>query len=304
MSADQPLRVTAIVVSYNTREYLADCLRSLEGQADEVIVVDNASTDGSGEMVSREFPAVRLFCNTKNRGFGAANNQGLEVMTGDAALLLNSDATAEPGAVGVLASALQTTPGAVAVGGQLRGAKGEIQDSCANPLTPWAVVCEQLLLEKAFPRSPFFSPYWSTKRLSGPGPHRVGQVMGACVLFHPRERFDERFFLYVEDTDLCDRLSAYGDIFYVPEARFGHVLGASSSGQRWWSVAMYNHGKEMYFWVRGRHAVAVFTFVLNRAGALLRCLIWSVLLRPKQTWLFLRVLFAPIRGPRRPADAE
>lgn len=95
------VRLGVVIVSYNTKDHLRACLESL-GEADEVIVVDNASHDGSPEMVAADFPHIHLIANAKNRGFGAANNQGLDAMTSELALLLNSDATATPGALGVL----------------------------------------------------------------------------------------------------------------------------------------------------------------------------------------------------------
>ena len=124
-----------------------------------------------------------------------------------------------------------------------------------------------------------------------------------------RERFDERFFLYCEDTDLCYRLRKHGKIVYEPEAVFTHELGSSSSGiGRWKSVARYNRGKELYFQIHhGSFASGVCLF-LDRLGALLRLLIWLVpslltlgLVKRfrDQVGLFARVLTTPLQGPDR-----
>ncbi|HRF59574.1 MAG TPA: glycosyltransferase family 2 protein [Fimbriimonadaceae bacterium] len=299
--------ISVIVVSYNTRDLLRRCLRSLDAGC-ETIVVDNASSDGSAEMVATEFPDATLIRNAENRGFGAANNQGLAVARGKLVLLLNSDAAADPGAVATLAQAFDD-PNVVAAGGRLHGSDGRTQLSTANRLTLWAVFCEQTALEKVFPGSRWFSPYWNTERLLAErkASALTEQVMGACLMMRPIERFDERFFLYCEDTELCRRLRRHGEIVFVPAAGFVHELGASSGGSaRWRSVARYNRGKELYFSIHGGPIAAATAWALNRMGALLRLLIAGVAClltlgvarRPRdRAALFAKVLFAPIDGP-------
>lgn len=299
--------VSVVIVSFNTREKLRRCLEAVKG-AHEVIVVDNASSDDSPEMAEREFPEVILLKNAENRGFGAANNQGAERATGDLILYLNSDCYAEPGAVERLASVF-SEPTVAAGGGRLMHPDGELQLSSANRLTLWAVFCEQTLLEKLLPRSRLFSPYWNSWRHVSTAP--VEQVMGACLMVRRgAPRFDERFFLYCEDTELCHRLREEGQILYVPEAAFVHELGSSSSGARWRTVALYNRGKELYFTIHGRPGSAAACLLLNRLGALLRLLVWApaclltlaVQARFRsQVGLFWKVLTAPLSGPRLPA---
>jgi GT2 family glycosyltransferase len=294
-------RLSVIVVSYNTRDLLGRCLESL-GEADEVVVVDNASADGSAEMVASRFPSVRLVRNSSNRGFGAANNQGLDLVTGELVLFLNSDAVARPGALRGLVSVMDSHADVVACGGRLESADGRLQESCANALTLWALFCEQTYLEKLFPRSRLFSPYWvSSRLLSAPRElHDVEQVMGACLMVRPVERFDERFFLYCEDTELCRRLRRRGRIVWVPGAVFEHALGASSQA-RWEAVARYNRGKELYFLIHFGRTTAVVAFLIDRAGALARLLVWSLasvvtlfFVRSvrERAWMWVRVLFA------------
>lgn len=303
------MRASVIVVSYNTCDLLRRCLASL-GDAHEVIVVDNASQDGSAEMVAREFTDVKLIANPVNVGFGSANNQGLDAMTGDVALLLNSDAFPQPGAITRLCEVMEKSDW-VACGGHLKNPDGSTQSSCSNELTLWAVICEQSLLEKIFPNSRLFSPYWMTRRLmSEPGDvHEVEQVMGACLMMRPVERFDEDFFLYCEDTELCRRLRRHGKIAWVKDAEFTHELGASSSTTRWTSIARYNRGKELYFLKHHGRGAMGFCWYLNRHGALLRLTLWGIptLLTlglvgrfRRQSTLFLKVLFAPARGPASP----
>lgn len=305
--------VSVIIVSYNTKDHLRSCLRSLPGGV-EVIVVDNASTDGSPEMVAAEFSGAILISNPTNRGFGAANNQGLDVMTGQLALLLNSDARPEPGAIAELAKVFDDA-GVAFAGGRLQFPNGRLQESACNELTLWAVFCEQSLLEKLLPNCKLFSPYWISSRLlaTGSDPHPVAQVMGSCLMMRPVERFDERFFLYTEDTEICKRLAQHGQGLYVPSARFIHDLGVSSAGTRWQAVARYNRGKELYFAIHRSGFAAVTCWIMNRLGALLRLLIWLVMSLAtlfavarfrKGIWLFARVLFSPISGPALPADTR
>lgn len=272
-STDGSVRISVVVVSYNTKDLLRACLKSIELHH-ETIVVDNASVDGSADMVAAEFPHVALIRSDRNLGFGAANNRGMDVAQGQFVLLLNSDAEAKPGAIDRLADTMGE--GVVAVGGKLLHPDGRLQESAAGALTLWAVVCEQLYLER------LFHAYWRSASLPKGG--EVEQVMGACLMLRPVERFDERFFLYCEDTELCRRLRKHGRILYVPEAEFVHHLGASGSAARWRSVAMYNRGKELYFAIHHGRFAAAACLIVDRFGAFLRCFV-----KPKT---FLRVLFA------------
>lgn len=296
--------MSVIVVTHNSREDVTKCLASLPS-AVQAVVVDNASNDGTPDNVRRLRPDAILIENRCNRGFGAACNQGLEVAEGGLALLLNPDAAAQPGAIETLALALETRKDAVAAGGSLYFPDGRPQDSVAGRLTLWALLCEQTGLER------ILHVYWQTPRLlrKGSDLHEVEQVMGACMMLKRRAdgsfpRFDERFFLYCEDTDLCKRLRDEGGaILFVPEAKFIHALGTSSEVARWRAVAFYNRGKELYFEIHHGLLARIAAFVLNRLGALLRLMAWAALcvLMPwrfrrsvqRLIW-FTRVLFAPL----------
>jgi len=271
--------VSVIIVSYNTRELLRECIESIlceqgDGLGVEVIVVDNASADGSAAMVAERFPQVRLIANPDNRGFGAACNQGLEVARGRYALILNADIRAQPGALQRLVGFMDAHPDAAICGGQLRYPDGRIQPSCARDLTLWWVFCEQSMLAKLFPRTRLFGGYWRT-HWDFSATIETEQVMGACMMLRrPFPRFDEDYFLYCEDTDLCYRVrQAGGRIYYVHDAVFVHHLGASGESQRAQMVIYYNRGKERYF--RKFHGAwqARVCRWLNKGGALLRMLL-------------------------------
>jgi N-acetylglucosaminyl-diphospho-decaprenol L-rhamnosyltransferase len=271
--------VSVIIVSYNTRELLRECIESIlceqgDGLGVEVIVVDNDSADGSAAMVAERFPQVRLIANPDNRGFGAACNQGLEVARGRYALILNADIRAQPGALQQLVAFMDAHPDAAICGGQLRYPDGRIQPSCARELTLWWVFCEQSMLAKLFPRTRLFGGYWRTY-WDFKATIETEQVMGACMMLRrPFPRFDEDYFLYCEDTDLCYRVrQAGGKIYYVHDAVFVHHLGASGEPQRAQMVIYYNRGKERYF--RKFHGAwqARVCRWLSKGGALLRVLV-------------------------------
>lgn len=231
--------------------------------------MDNASIDGSVEVVRNSFPRVKLIELEKNIGFGPANNVGSKAAQGNLLLFLNSDAYAEPEAVEQL-EAIFGDDAVVAAGGMLLNMDGSLQESVAGPLTLWSVFLEQTYLDAIARR--LGGGYWRTKQLPMDRPTAVDQVMGACLMMRAEcpERFDERFFLYCEDTELCARLARHGKILYVPSARLTHELGSSSLKNRWLAVARYNNGKELYFRLRSGATASAICWLLNRMGAFLR----------------------------------
>lgn len=277
-----PHEVTVVVVSYNTQDALRRCLAALSSQdVAKTVVVDNGSEDGSPEMIRKEFPAVDLVATGENLGFSRANNIGAERAETPLVLFLNSDAYADEGAIGRLAEVFDDAT-VVAAGGRLRNPDGSLQESVAGRLTLGAVFLEQTLLEKVF------RGYWRTRSLPAGRPSDVDQVMGACLMARRGlEPWDERFFLYCEDTDLCLRLRKHGRILYVPDAGFEHDLGTSSRREPWLGIARYNAGKELYFRIHHGVLQAYACFVLDRFGALLR-----LVLKPRQAGTFWRVLTA------------
>lgn len=261
-----------------------------------MIVVDNASADGSAEMVRQAFPAVHLIESSENLGFGKANNRGLDVATGELVLYLNSDAYVEAGALEKLTSVFADNA-VVAAGPKLLNLDRSLQESVAGRLTLGKVFLEQTFLD-AIARK-FGRGYWRTRSVQGEAISTVDQVMGACIMVRrsANERFDERYFLYCEDTDLCVRLSRHGKIIYVRDAEVIHELGSSSVASRWKSVARYNLGKELYFRIHHGVMASTLCWMLNRMGAILR-LIAGLLLSPfsksgrDKASTFWRVLWA------------
>lgn len=236
MSSHQSL-ISVIVVSFNTRDLLRTCLQRLFSVAGglhlQVIVVDNASRDASADMVAQEFPDICLIRSGINLGFAAANNQGFLQAKGDYVLLLNPDALLEPEALQLTLSRMEADPAIGMGGGLLLGKDGQREPSAR--LFP-SLLNELLVLSglaARYPKSRFFGRFdrtWDDSDLAT----SVDWVPGAFALMR-REAldqvgpFDERFFLYYEEVDLCRRFHARGwKIMYWPDVLIRHWGGESS----------------------------------------------------------------------------
>jgi len=223
--------ISIIIVNWNTRELLRKCLESVEatvrGLSREVIVVDNASADGSAAMLRECFPDVRVIENVENRGFGAANNQALRVMTGRYALLLNSDAVLTDNAVYELYSFIEGRPDAALACGQLLNADGSRQNSIAAFPSLLTLMTNVPLLEYLFPKR------FPSKRYTYQGPVEVDSGIGACLMVRKAAidavgMFDERYFFFFEETDWALQMRRAGwKVVYVPTAFIYHLQGQS-----------------------------------------------------------------------------
>lgn len=226
--------LSIIIVSFNTRELLRECLQAVFSRVAlddvEVIVVDNASRDGSPEMVRQDFPAVRLLARQDNPGFGGGNNVGVAAASGDFIFLLNSDAILRTDTPHRLAHWLQHHPDVACVGPRIVLPSGEVQPQAFGHLpSPWRLLMQALGGATA-----------GLPRLEGVdgrvrfGPeYTVGWLSGVCMCMR-REHylavggFDERFFMYGEDVALCGRLRRFGASVLLDESDVMHYGGASS----------------------------------------------------------------------------
>jgi GT2 family glycosyltransferase len=232
------LTVDVIVVNHQTRDLLRACLCSLRhaGRRLRVIVVDNASSDGSAEMVREEFPEAGVLRLGRNIGFARANNAAYDLVTADAVLLLNSDAELTAGALEALAGALESEPDVAAAGPVLVGADGRVQfEGGRRDPSILGELGNISHLNTRLPRSVL------GRYLMNDWDHRssrdVEVLCGACMLVRRAalgERlFDEDFFMYGEDVELCQRLRDGGwRLRYVGEARVTHHGGATSRKAR------------------------------------------------------------------------
>ncbi len=236
MSENEPV-VSIIVVSFNTKDMTLECLRSVQRETTvpyELIVVDNASTDGSAEAIAEEFPDIAFRAEPENLGFALANNQVLEDARGEYVLLLNPDTVVLDGALDKLVAFAQARPEARIWGGRtLFGDRSLNPTSCWRRLTLWNVFCRTAGLTAVFPKSEFFNSeaYGGWDR----GTERQVDVVTGCLMMLRRDDWDAlggfnlKFQMYGEEVDLC--LRAIRDLGaaprVTPEATIVHYGGAS-----------------------------------------------------------------------------
>lgn len=229
--------VSVIIVSFNTRDVLRGCLERVrdEGRALplQVIVVDNASHDGSAAMVARDFPQYELIASDVNLGFAAANNAGFLRASGDYVVLLNPDAFLTGDTLGRALRHMQAAPQVGLAGGLLRDLRGQAQPSGRLFPSPLNDLLTLSGLAARFPRSRFFGRFdrtWADPAEAA----RVDWVPGAFAIIRRAALqaagpFDERFFLYYEEVDLCRRIAAAGyEVWYWPDVVVDHIGGECS----------------------------------------------------------------------------
>lgn len=227
-----------VIVNYNTRQHLRACLVSVQAESpNRVTVVDNNSSDGSVEMLRADFPGVTLYANTTNPGYGTAANQGIANSTARYVLLLNSDTLLQPGALQALSNYLDSHPRAAIVGPCVVNPDMTLQASCRY----FPGTLKWMLSNKVLSRLIWHLPIireQSLRTWSHSYPRSVDWVEGAalairCEAFKAVNGFDESFFMYSEETDLCRRLINAGwQIHFAPVATIVHVGKVSSRQHR------------------------------------------------------------------------
>ncbi len=232
-------RLEVCIVSWRAREVLGACLRSVLAQPEVagVVVVDNASGDGTLELLGAEFPSVRVIASARNLGYAAANNIAIRATDSPFVLLLNPDTELHAGAAAALLEALEADPRAAAAAPQLRWPDGRIQPSCRSFPDPAALAWDALGLAALLPRSERFGRYRMTY-WGHDTPREVDQPMASALLLRRCALdevglFDEGFPLYFNDVDLCFRLREAGwRIIFEPRARVTHHHGHSTRQAR------------------------------------------------------------------------
>jgi len=231
-------KISVIIVSWNAKGYLRDCLVSVyatgENVLHEVIVVDNDSTDGSPEMVEKQFPKVKLIRAGGNLGFARANNLGIKHATGSLWALINSDVVVHPNCLQRLVALMDGLPKVGLIGPKVFGRDEQLQLTCGRLPTVWNTFCEFSLLGRVFPRWPMCGGFL----MSAADHERCAEVevLSGCFWLARRTSveqvggLDERFFFYAEDVDWCKRFGDAGwKVMFVPEATATHFGGGSSS---------------------------------------------------------------------------
>lgn len=300
------MQLSIIIINYNTRDLLRACLKSVFQQTREiefeVIVVDNASLDGSREMLEQEFTHVKKIFNTENRGFAAANNQAIKQAKGIYILLLNSDTEVLDGAIQKTAAFMQQHPEASIVGCKLLNADRTIQPSCRSFPSVWNLFSESFFFYKLFARTRLFGKYYMSF-FDYASTREVDVVMGAFMLirrevFDAIGHFDEDYFMYAEETDFCYRASKLGyKTYFFSEAAIMHIGGGSTrDSQKSFDLL---HSSLLLFLHKHFNGFRLLLAVgLKNLGVALRVVAYFVaglftldssLLR--KSWYFFRVLF-------------
>jgi GT2 family glycosyltransferase len=229
--------ISVVIVTWNCRQMLKDCLQSLRDQlpakSGEIIVVDNASSDGTADLVRREFPEVKLFENHSNLGFAKGNNVGLQASRGKYVCLINPDVVVAGNCLSSMIDYMDRRPGIGMLGPQIIGLDGLVQRSCMREPTLWNQFCRALALDTLVKRSHLFGGY-----LMHDFSHsetRDVEIINGCFWMVRQEALqqvgllDSNFWMYGEDLDWCRRFRTAGwRVVFFPAAQAVHCGGGSS----------------------------------------------------------------------------
>ncbi|MFN8458532.1 MAG: glycosyltransferase family 2 protein [Anaerolineae bacterium] len=250
--------LSIIIVNWNVQALLRQCLQSVLTACQtiapltaEIIVVDSASTDGSAEMVRREFPQVHLIASEKNLGYAGGNNTGVAAAQGRYLLLLNPDTVVQPDTLALMVNFLESHPQVGAAGSRLLWPDGTTQSSRRRFPTLGSLFGESTLLSQWFPQNRY-AQYYHLADCSPDQPQRVDWVVGAALMLRQEAwqqvgPIDETFFMYFEETDWCCRAAqADWEIHYLPSARVTHYEGKSSEQVLAARTLRFQHSKLHY----------------------------------------------------------
>jgi GT2 family glycosyltransferase len=269
---DSDMLLSIVIVSWNTKHLLHDCLVSLQpelqGRQAEIFVVDNGSTDGSPEHVESAFPGVILIRNKDNLGFSKANNLALRRCRGRYICLVNSDIVVLPSCFDGLLTYMDQHPDVGVIGPRILNPDGTIQLSCFGVPNYWNMFCRVFALDTLFPKTRLFG-----QRMMNYFDHsevRKVDILNGCFLMVRKEALqetgllDERFFFYGEDMDWCKRFrDRKWEITFYPESMAVHYGGASTAKS---PIKYYieMHRTDMQFWEKhyGRFGLCYITAML------------------------------------------
>jgi len=277
------MRISIIIVSYNVKEFLQQCILSLknalEGMTHEIIVIDNDSVDGSVNLIRQRFPEIHLIENHSNKGFAAACNQGLAVARGELILLLNPDTMLQEDTIDVMVKFFEDHPEAGAAGCKILNADGTLQLACRRTFPTPAVALPKLLgLSRLFPKIKAFSRYNLTY-LDPDQMTEVDAVSGSFLVFRKTVYeqiggLDESYFLYGEDLDYCYRIKESGwKIYYVPDTKIIHYKGESTKQAAFDNFIVFYRAMDIFASKHFARSYLLITDIIFKCGILFRGLI-------------------------------
>jgi len=297
-------KTTIVIVSWNTRDYLRSCLQSLETagvtETAEIVVVDNASSDGSQEMIKSQFPFVSLQALDRNVGFAAANNRAMRFAKTPYILLLNPDAEVVGQAVQELVSFMDRRPEVWAAGPLFLNSDRTPQRTGVRFPSVWNLIVETLFLDRLFARSRLFGRH-KELYVDDTRPRAVDYVQGACLIVRSYMvlpnvgLLDDKYFVYFEETDWCYRMKKIGgQVWICPYATVVHHGGGAEGHFDRKRVIYYHQGlfryarKHCSLLKRGAIRVVIFM------RSLLRIFTWgaTIVIRPSMR----KMAFSTLRG--------
>ena len=247
------MTISAIVINYNAGEHLVECLRSLrDGGVNDVLVVDNASSDGSIDRVLATFPDVRVHETGANFGYGGGVNRGLPLVTGEFVFVTNADVVIHAGAVAALGSVLDAEPDIGIVGPLIEEVDGSVYPS-ARGFPRLVDAIGHAFVGLVTTDNPFSRRYLMTDADHSQA-RDTDWISGACFLARRTALseiagFDESYYMYLEDVDLCWRTGRAGwRVRYEPSARVTHVGGVSTGQTPYRMLAAHHKSLFRYWW--------------------------------------------------------
>lgn len=278
--------ISVVIVNWNTRQMLLDCVESLvattRNVSVEIIVVDNASSDGSMDALAAAHPAVIRICNTENQGFAKANNQGLRIARGRHLCLVNSDVKALDGVLDKLCAFADANPRVGAVAPRTVGGDMKLRRNCREFPSLRNAFCQAAFLDRMFPSVRAFRGRTMIE-YDYATPEQI-DVLSGCFLLVRRETIeqvgllDERFFIYSEDVDWCRRIHQGGwDVMFYPHAEAIHYGGSSAAVERL-RFGIEQLKANLQYW-RKHYAwpVSAMFWIIMSSGLALRATGWTLL---------------------------
>ncbi|MCX7761739.1 MAG: glycosyltransferase [Candidatus Kryptonium sp.] len=299
--------LSIIIVNYNVKDFLENALISIRnataGLNTEIFVVDNASEDGSVEMIRQKFPDVKLIANSENLGFAKANNQALKLAKGKYILLINPDTIVQEDTFKILISFFETHPECGMAGCKVLNPDGTLQLACRRSFpTPWVAFTKMVGLSALFPKSKIFGRY----NLTYLDPNEITEVdaVSGSFMMIRREIYeqvgglDEDFFMYGEDIDWCYRIKKAGwKIYYVPLTQIIHFKGESTRRSNLDEIRIFYDAMKIF--VKKHYKEFALLGLILRVGIIVRGLIamlgkfiknyWDMLVDVLIVWISLLI---------------